>query len=199
METHFWTKYNSNGDIPYPGASGVFYRGKQYAIGGGSIYSSDLLMRSYDFSTETWSNVTTYNTPISREFSGIAVYEDYLYILPGWSNWVIDSVEDIRRLPLLAHNQTWESLKVGVSDQSANELRNTYAIAVDENLVYLAAGYSADNIFLNSLITLDLSTNPIEVQVLSTDFLSPPLRSAHSMLAAGMNLYIFAGQGIDTK
>lgn len=199
VEEQSWTMYPSNGDLPSPGASSTYFDGKQYSFSGSSIVSPEFKTSRFNFTTETWENVTTYNSPMSRDFAGIAVYNDYVYALPGWSNWIIESINDISRLPIKSANLTWEAIPLKETNEAVNLPRNTYALATDGSICYMAAGYAEDNTFLNDLISIDLSKNPIEAHLLSSSFQYPPLRSGHKIQVIGTKFYTFAGQGENSK
>jgi hypothetical protein len=202
VETWTWTKNTSNGDPPQHDVDSemTYYNGKLYLYGGRNTdYNNDLRLYSYDFTTQTWSGLTTTNSPKERETHGTVVYGDYLYVLPGWTG--IEEYDDgeIKRINLKTGSTAWETLKIdSESEAKAFFPRDSYGYVITGSLVYFSCGFREDGI-VNNVVTLDLSQSPLKYEVISENFESPPSRTNHSILSIGTKLYMFGGKGTTGK
>jgi N-acetylneuraminic acid mutarotase len=198
VETSTWTKYTSNGDPPQHDveADMAYYNGRLYLYGGRNAnYDNDLRLYSYDFTTQTWSGLTTTNSPNERETHGMVVYEDYLYVLPGWNSREEYDDGEIKRINLKTGSTKWETLKVDSdSETKAFFPRDSYSCVKTGSFVYFSCGWREDGI-LNDVVKLDLSQSPLKYEKLSDNYVSPPSRTQHSLEAIGTKLYMFGGKG----
>lgn len=72
-------------------------------------------------------------------------------------------------------------------------VRDSYGGDSLNGIFYMFGGYSAGGI-RNSLLSLDLSQDPLRWQFLSTDFTSPSERKLHSLNTLKGKIYMFGGE-----
>lgn len=178
----------------------AYYGGKLYLWGGRNFdYSNDFRLYSYDFSTQKWSGMTTTNPPNDRILHGMVVYNDYLYCLPGWGGIVEYDERDIKRINLKTGSTVWETLQIDANSEAiASFPRDSYGYIITGSVVYFACGWRVDGI-LNNVVKLDISKTPLTYEKLSKKSINPSSRSNHSIFSVGSKLFMFAGNGRDSK
>jgi hypothetical protein len=166
-----------------------YYKGSLY------IYSIDLLY-IYDLNANVW----TSRKPLGKEYTILmdyaqCVYNDTLYLILGWDNYIPGSSEKIYRIDLSSDRNEFEEILV--SKEGIAEY--TFGYGCKNNLVYLFGGDSTYDGYSNNLSILDLSKQDLEFKVFNQAMNVPTARKGHAMQAYDDRLYIFGGVDADKK
>jgi hypothetical protein len=161
---------------------------------GGKTDNADMKLYKYSLASNTWSVVSTINTPTYRYYGGSALHNSVLYLLPGYDNSGA-TVTDIYSLDLSKSNPEW---LLALVSQGADLLsRNSYGVAQYKNLAWMLCGW-VDGVLNNDLIYIDFSSSPLKVSTVSEASLNPKARFDHSMEIVNNKLYIFGGRNQDS-
>lgn len=170
----------------------IYFSGSLYYFGG---KNSDDRLYKYDLTSLTWTAFQILNAPLTRSLFGVAEYNGFLYVLPGWNDFLQNDIGDIRRIDLKSTNSIWESLQV---DESTSELarfpRDSYGLAVNGKLVYFTCGYTTYGL-ANDIIELDLSQTLMKFKRLTDSGKVPEARKDHSTHLVNTKVYVFGGEG----
>lgn len=179
-----------------------YWRNGLYVIGGSGIGGqnsqgfTDHTLYKFDLSTGYWETLKV-SKPIDMIYgAGMATYKDSLYLFPGFSNEQGIDTLTTYRLDLTASNYDWEILQYDPSS-AGNIPFDSYAFDFIGSTAYFACGWST--ILHNSFITVDVSVRPLNYKKLARDYISPSPRKNHSLIQFGNQLYLFGGEGKNSK
>ena len=189
MSTLTATTQEKSGDIPEPKvASSLNYNdGTLYLYGrfNYNIYNSyNYLMYYYSIANQTWEVIYSEGGILeARDYHVSAIYNNDIYILYGLLISVTFSYEMWK---FDTFHSNWAYLK-----QDNGYLIHPGLVQINFSL-YMVGGSSVKNIY-NHILHVDLSSDSLDVSVLSPNLEAPPKRKEFCITRSNDEIYIFGG------
>ena len=155
----------------------------------------------YSMITEQWEQILVSGVlPQTRSFHGSAIYNDFLYVFPGWVASEGRDEDTIWRFDLSqatslgSNSVTWELLDMDRSTGYDKYMPgDAYAAALVGNQFYIHGGFSYFRPLGNFLIALNLDTTPVSLTEVSPDGDMPTARYFHTMTLISGKFYMYGG------
>lgn len=136
-----------------------------------------------DLTTLVWTQLNLSTTYENRYFTGSTVIDNKIILLSGWSDSIINDVNNFMYLDL--NNLTgWNNLSMSSNCQ----VMNSYGYATVNSTIYLFSGYLKGNL-INSLISIENGY----CSTISPDTVAPTARMYQSMVTISAKLYMYGG------
>ena len=185
-----WTIFENNGTVPDGSEGGTIDKYEDYIYFIGNYNNSETYYSGvyrYHLPNQTWEFVDTSGKIEARQFHRSALINSTLYILSGRSLETGLNLNEISKIDLSSF------LKFETIISEAEGGQDSFGSAVKNSTIYVFGGFRGiDGEFSNKII--EISTNPLELNELSEEFISPQSRYFHSMHLISGEFYVFGGR-----
>ena len=131
------------------GATGVYYNGAIYVMGGntGSTYYSDVV--KFNINTNVWTSVTTSGTAFTARYGHTAtLYNDVIYVIGGYNGAQMNSV-----YKFTIATSVWASLS-----STGFSVRTAHSATLYNDNIYVIGGYSGSS-YLSDVVKYSITSN----------------------------------------